>query len=109
MEKTFKEFIVGKDTCIEDVQLNCGDIALILPIEFFDTTEPKYREDLESCGIDVSSTVDLNVFAPEEYEKMHNSGDFHIKYSTPVNVFDLAHLFYDLEISVKDITVQADD
>lgn len=109
MEKTFKEFVVGMDTCIDDVQLNCGDIVLIVPIEFFDDAEPEYREVLEESDVDVGSTVDLNVFTPEDYEKMHTSGDFHIKYSTPVNVFDLAHLFYELAIGVKDVTTQTDD
>lgn len=107
-----KHFVACKDSYMdEDLVINKGDIVLIYPIEFYDETDPDYRDYVvEDCGYDPAQALDIIVVTPVEYKNMlTTSGQFEIKCSRVVEVYELPYLFNMLKIAPRNVTVELED
>lgn len=101
-KEVYKHFVACKDSCIdEELVINKGDIVLIYPIEFYDETDPGYREYVvEDCGYNPAEVLDVLVLTPAEYKNMLTTpGQFEIKCSRVVEVYELPYLFNMLKIA----------
>ena len=109
MKKIYqKEFIVGKNMIVHDVEVCKGDVIQILPIEFLDHCEPEYRDYVKECEIQDDLAVDVSFFTPENYRLQYIDGTVDSKVNFPLNIFQLPDMFSDLKVKSKTFYIGED-
>ena len=109
-KETRKEFVVGKDTNFEGVNINKGDIVQIFPLEFFDSCDADYRTFVkEDCQIQEDLAVDVSFITLKSFKRQFTTGDVDIKFSMPLNICHLPDVFNYFKIAPRNVTVEFDD